>query len=166
MTTYTKEPGYIYIETEEDRKRYAPKLKSDEFLSHYNYVWDNASNDGLFQQDYIYRRPIAANDWQYCDEGTVLPSDVTDYTHLIEVYCESDGFRKTIDPSLFRYRDSDTSHYRLIELIPAPAVKLKETQLEKDQKKAAEAGFWPGDQIAAFVKGAEYGRNDRHETCG
>lgn len=61
MSTFTREPGYIYIGTEEDRKRYAPKLKTDEYWADYQWVIVAQWDDKLSSSN-IYRRkadPIA-----------------------------------------------------------------------------------------------------------
>lgn len=55
MSTFTREPGYVYIETEEGRKRYAPKLKTDEYWSDYQWVIVAQWDDKLSSSN-VYRR--------------------------------------------------------------------------------------------------------------
>jgi len=161
--SYTKEPGYIYIETEADKKKYAPKLSSDEV--DYGRGWEEPSDDGVFGETCVYRRKIAPSPWLPCTPSTTLPPHVSDETHIIEVYSDKDGHRQLLEVFAFGYRDSDTTHYRLIELVAPPvvvAVEPEKTQEEKDfeaYKKWSEPLWCDPSEDECFIAGAKYARN-------
>lgn len=53
---FTKEPGFDYIVTPEDRERFAPKLATDELYFSGSQVWRFAANNETFGDSCIYRR--------------------------------------------------------------------------------------------------------------
>jgi len=53
---YVREPGYIYIETPEDKAKYAPKFRTDNYWSLEWKQWGGVGLDQDFDPDYYYRR--------------------------------------------------------------------------------------------------------------
>jgi hypothetical protein len=52
----TEDNEYIYIETAEDKRKYAPKLATDEFRSELRNGWRAVFDDGAFASGVRYRR--------------------------------------------------------------------------------------------------------------
>lgn len=131
MTTdkYTKEPGYIYIETEEDRIACSPKQQTDEYL--FGGRWRKVGDYGLnimnerFSMLNVYRRKVAtgavAGDWRpVVNWRASVPSGITDDTHWLEILYQS-GSREVVLVSSINVAGSYGSHYRFIPKVPIPA---------------------------------------------
>ncbi len=119
MTPYTKEPGYIYIETDEDRAKYMPKLTTDEFISS-DGEWCEVINDNKqFSLLDIYRRRIPSpvvGEWLPITDDVELTGDV-----YVELYYPVNMRGFVYDGQYIRLSGhEDATHYRIIPKVAPP----------------------------------------------
>lgn len=157
---YTKEPGYIYIETEEDRKKHAPMLDGDEFLGGSGRWYMSLTPElGFCRNGYVYRRRVnmvshsepLPDPWTPCDANTVLPDGVNDDNSWVEVV-NWEGDRDIEKPSLFGFGVGAFTHYRIIPKVAPPATA---TQQSCSQAGNSQADNRVTDAYYAWVSGNE-----------
>ncbi len=161
---YTKEPGYLYIETAEDKAKHAPKLATDEIWVISKNLWISCGGEYFSDQFNgadcnVYRRKIQVEGgWIEC--ATCLPEMGKDVW-----VCDED--RNTFpaynaDPVDFK--KSRITHWQPIVRPTPPAPKVSDE--EKACQKAWRESNLVGGELSAifnagFLAGIEFQKGRR-----
>lgn len=154
--SYTKEPGFLYIESAEDRRRHAPKLPTDEMWYSGSCIWDGVSNNGLFGEGVSYRRKLPDDGW--ITASTCLPDPNTPV--WVSDGKEVSFYDATSPPSIIL--TNGWTHWKPMEIPKAP-VSAEEVAFQKAQleicRKYKEVG--EGMIREMFLAGIEFQKGRR-----
>lgn len=154
---YTKEPGFIYIETPEDKAKYAPKLPTDEWGDIEN-TWRAVNGTGAdtqFVPSFVYRRRLPASGW--IELATAIPDKfpvlVTDgeKVAIADRRYEGAGSVATLHSMFESYRfDSRITHWMPCAEPPKPKQSPDEVAASQAAK---EAGYVDAQGAHIFANG-------------